>query len=139
MRSDCVAWASECGRGDPVSVLIWIAAAYVVGTKLLDCWTTQRFVQTAAAESNALASCLMRRFGFTRTVWGIFAFASLWAVALAASADASGAAAAAWGYALLAAFVGTVQAAVAATNATGRFNAITRVVYRLHTRRKRRG
>jgi len=118
-----------------MSVLIWIAAAYVVGTKLLDCWTTQRFVQTAAAESNALASWLMRRFGFKRTVWGIFAFASLWTVTLAACADAAGAAAAAWGYTLLAAFVGTVQAAVAATNATGRFNAVTRAVYRLHTLR----
>ena len=122
-----------------MSALIWISAAYVVGTKLLDCWTTQRFVRTAGAESNALASWLMRRFGFTRVVWAIFAFASLWAVALAACADATGSAAAAWGYALLASFVGTAQAAVAATNATGRFNAITRVVYRLHTRRTYRG
>lgn len=118
-----------------MSALIWIAAAYVVATKLLDCWTTQRFVRSAGAESNALARRLMRRFGFTQVVWGVFAFASLWAVALAVCADAAGSAAAAWGYALLAAFVGTVQAAVAATNATGRFNAVTRVVYRLHTRR----
>ena len=59
-----------------MSALIWITAAYVVGTKLLDCWTTQRFVRTAGAESNALASWLMRRFGFTRVVWAIFAFAS---------------------------------------------------------------
>ena len=81
-----------------MSVLVLIAAAYVVGTKLLDCWTTRRFVPTAAA----------------------------------------GAAVAAWSYTLVAAFVGIVQAAVAATKATGRFNAITRAVYRLHTLRARR-
>ena len=40
----------------------------------------------------------------------------------------------AWGYALLGAFVGTVQLAVALTNATGRYNAVTRIVRAVHTR-----
>ena len=116
-----------------MDTLVWITAVYIVLTKYLDCWTTVRFVRTADVETNAFACCLMRRFGFVRAVWGIFAFASLWAIALAACAAGSVNASAAWGYTLLGSFVGTVQAAVAVTNATGRLNIITRFVYMVHT------
>jgi hypothetical protein len=117
-----------------MDTLVWITAVYIVLTKCLDCLTTVRFVRTAEVETNAFASCLMRRFGFVRAVWGIFAFASLWAIALAACAAGSVSASAAWGYTLLGSFVGTVQAAVAVTNATGRLNIITRLVYKVHLR-----
>ena len=49
---------------------------------------------------------------------------------MVAAADAS----VAVGYVLLALFVGSVQLAVARTNCTGRYNAITRLVLRAHTR-----
>lgn len=117
-----------------MSALIWTAAGYVVLTKFLDCWTTQRFVRTPAAESNPFASGLMRRFGFARVVWAVFAFAAAWACGLAVAASLSGSPLVACGYALLGAFVGTVQLAVALTNATGRYNAVTRIVRAVHTR-----
>ena len=117
-----------------MSAHIWTAAAYVVVTKFLDCWTTQRFVRSAAAEGNPLASGLMRRFGFARVVWAVFAFTAAWACGLAVAASMSGSLLMAWGYALLGAFVGTVQLAVALTNATGRYNAVTRIVRAAHTR-----
>ena len=51
-----------------MDTLVWITAVYIVLTKYLDCWTTVRFVRRAEVESNALTSCLMRRFGFVRAV-----------------------------------------------------------------------
>lgn len=117
-----------------MGALVWAAAGYVVATKFADCWTTARYVRTADNETNALASRLMRRFGFARVVWGIFAFATLWTIALAAAALAAADASVAVGYVLIALFVGSVQLAVARTNCTGRYNAVTRLVLRAHTR-----
>lgn len=122
-----------------MTTLIWVTVAYVVLTKYFDCWTTVRFVRTSEAETNAFARCLMRHFGFVRTVWGLFAFASLWAIGLAACATVSDDTSLAWGYMLLGSFVGTVQAAVAVTNATGRFNIVTRLVDKMHRLRFFRG
>ena len=51
-----------------MTTLIWVTVAYVVLTKYFDCWTTVRFVRTSEAETNAFARCLMRHFGFVRTL-----------------------------------------------------------------------
>lgn len=102
----------------------------LVVTKAADLWTTWRFVGVAS-ETNPLGRALMARLGMkgALAVVGVVAallIATSWAVALRLGPEAMGVLAA-WST-----VVAVVQGAVALTNATGRFNLVTRRVLALH-------
>ena len=108
-------------------------AALVIATKALDCLTTLAAVPTAAAETNPIARRIMRRLGVRRAVVLVFTLSTAWTGGLTILAAATGT----LGAVLFIATglgVATVQAAVAHTNWTGRWNPITSRILRLHSR-----
>jgi hypothetical protein len=113
---------------------VWTTAATLVLTKLLDGWSTLRVIDHAGQESNERVRQWMLRYGIRTTV----VLVVLLAIGIVAvSAWVSLVSGSTW---LQATFVGLglpisiVQAAVAYTNVTGRFNQITTLVWRLHGR-----
>ena len=113
--------------------LVWAAFALVVATKAADCWSTQRYVRNAQTETNPVGKFLMHKLGFTTAIWAIFSFVVAWVAALAATSLAGSWPVSAW-FMLLSLWVSIMQVAVAWTNTTGRWNALTRWVLRMHLR-----
>lgn len=110
-----------------------LAALAVVATKVFDGLTTLRAIgPRGAGETNPLARALMARWGVRRAVVAVCVVAALWALLLAGLVLASGLVWLQLAYVVVALFVAAVQAAVASTNGTGRFNPITRRVLALH-------
>ena len=68
-----------------MTVLIVVTAGLLVGTKFLDCWTTDRGLRRGLRERNPLCRPLMERFGGRAITWAVFGLAGL-IVAVAASA-----------------------------------------------------
>ena len=118
-------------------VLVWAAAALVVLTKFGDCWSTQQHVRSADSETNPFGKMLMRKLGFKTAIWAIFAFVVAWVLALASAASSGSWLTQAW-FVALAAVVSVMQAAVAYTNTTHRWNFITRWVLGVHMRQLNR-
>jgi uncharacterized membrane protein len=110
--------------------LIYLTAMALIVTKWFDCVTTLR----ASNETNAFAARMMRRFGVPRTVWAVFAlvlaivFLSTYTVLSSDSLFLQAT------YLAMGLPIVVIQAAVAHTNATGRWSVITRAVLRIHLR-----
>jgi hypothetical protein len=111
----------------------WLTAVAVLVTKFADLWTTWRFVG-AEAETNPIGRFLFRRIGVLPglVLVGVVVLAVV-AVTYGGAA-ASGSVVAQVLVATYGGFVSVVQAAVAHHNATGRANAVTRVVMNAHRR-----
>ena len=112
---------------------IYLTAIALIVTKWFDCITTLRSVD-ASNETNAFAARMMRRFGVPRTVWAVFALVlaivllSTYIVLLTDSFFLQVT------YVAMGLPIALIQAAVAHTNATGRWSVITRTVLRIHLR-----
>ncbi len=112
---------------------IYLTAIALIVTKWFDCITTLRAVD-ASNETNAFAARMMRRFGVPRTVWAVFtlvvAIVSL-SIYTVLSSDSLFLQVT---YVAMGLPIAVIQAAVAHTNATGRWSVITRAVLRIHLR-----
>jgi|3_EtaG_2_1085321.scaffolds.fasta_scaffold37304_1 hypothetical protein len=117
--------------------LIGLTAGHLIWTKLADCTTTLHGV-TAASESNQFAARMMRRFGVQRTVWAVFAVVCTIVAAATYVAVTSDHLAMKVVYVVLGNAIAIIQGAVAHTNMTHRWNAITRAVLYVHVRGWRR-
>ena len=115
-----------------MNLLVICTALLVVATKALDCLTTLRAVPVAAAETNPLARRIMQRLGVHRSVALVFVLATVWTCAIATVTILVNSTVYAALFVGLGLFVATVQAAVAHTNWTGRYNAITSCVLLFH-------
>ncbi|GEM_PF-783920 len=116
-----------------VTWLIYLTAIALIVTKWFDCITTLRSVN-ASTETNAFAARMMRRFGVPRTVWAVFALVLgivLLSTYITLRTDSLFLQV---GYLALGLPIAAIQAAVAHTNATGRWSVITRAVLRIHQR-----
>ena len=107
-------------------------AALILVTKALDCLTTLAAVPTAAAETNPLARGVMHRLGVRRTAAVVFVVAAMLTCAVAAVVLMMESTLYAACFVVVGLFVATVQAAVAHTNWTGRWNGITSRVLQVH-------
>lgn len=109
-----------------MNALVLVAAAFAILTKVLDCWTTLGAVgPRGVAETNPIGRWLMHRLGVARAVALVFAVSATCTAALAAAALVSGSAVLQWSYVALAGLVASVQACVAHTNCSGRWNLVT--------------
>jgi hypothetical protein len=116
-----------------MSVAVGIAAALVVLTKALDCATTLRaIVARGAVETNPIGRWLMQRLGVAVAVGSVFAVSAAISAAFAWVALVSGSTLVQCSYVVLACFVAFVQAVVAHTNWSGRWNAVTTRVLAWH-------
>ena len=107
---------------------IWTGALLLAVTKLLDCLTTYRHVGCAAHETNPIGRRLMERLGFGRAIVAVYAISALEVALFAGLALATSWT---WLGVLFLAYAGvaaTLKVAVAHTNRTGYFNALTRLV-----------
>ena len=115
-----------------MDTLVICTAALILATKALDCLTTLAAVPTAAAETNPLARGIMHRLGIRRTTALVFAMAAALTCTVAAVVLMMDSTLYAALFIVAGLFVATVQAAVAHTNWTGGWNAITSRVLRAH-------
>jgi hypothetical protein len=123
-----------------LQVAVFGVSVALIATKFFDCWSTADRMREPSYETNPLARRAMTRFGPQVTIWGIFALVVLIVAvvgenAYRAAPELSTAPAAqavkhigVWGYIVLGLFISAVQAAVAQTNRTGRFNVLSRAV-----------
>jgi len=113
--------------------LIVAAAALVIATKALDCWTTLRAVgPRGSAETNPVGRWLMRQLGVARAVAVVFVLSAASTIALAAIVQSAQGTTLQWVYVSVACAVACVQGAVAHTNWSGRWNVVTVRVLQWH-------
>jgi hypothetical protein len=122
---------------DLLTIFTLVASGAIIITKWFDCQTTAQRISGIGMEQNPIARVLMRRFGISGTIWGIFVFVILYVTALQSYIllfnpptyiKA--------GYLFYGAIVATVQCATALNNHQGRPNAITRVLLIITSRIK---
>jgi hypothetical protein len=121
-------------------VAVIAVSLLLVATKYFDCRTTATHMRGPSDETNPLARSAMERFGPKVAIWAVFSVVVLIVALVGGGAfrTAGNVAAEAepqlvdeatvWGYVLLGGFISLVQIAVAQTNRTGDFNAISRKV-----------
>lgn len=116
-----------------IAVWVWMTVVAIVVTKGFDAWTTLRAVgRSGEGETNAFAQRWMRRFGVRSVAAVVFAVATVVAVTTGVVVVASEEWSLQLGYVVVGGFVAFVQGAVAHTNATGRWNFVTRRVLAFH-------
>jgi hypothetical protein len=125
-----------------LQVAVFGVSMALIGTKFFDCWSTADHIREPSDETNPLARWAMIRFGPRLTIWGISALVVLivtvaggnayWAATDLGAAPAMQAVklTAVWGFIVLGLFISAIQAAVAQTNRTGRFNVLSQAVLR---------
>jgi hypothetical protein len=125
-------------------------SALLVVTKALDCWSTDRFVRQASDETNPVARISMRRFGRRRTIWLVFGLVVGIVVLVGGTAFVTAGEAQTgtdsgmralvpvWGYLVMGLCIAAIQAAVALTNSTGKWNPLSRIVLTSHSWLERR-
>ena len=113
------------------TIILCTAVALIV-TKALDCLTTLRVIRAASAETNPIARNVMHRIGIRPAVALTFALAT--ACICVVTADAWQSEHVAWrsSFVGIGLAIAVVQAAVAHTNHTSRYNPITHRVRRMH-------
>lgn len=116
-----------------MNVAVWLTVIAIVITKALDAWTTLRVVgPRGEGETNGFAQRWMRRVGVRRTAALVFAVTTVVAVTIGVVVVSSEEWTLQAGYVVVGSFVAIVQGAVAHTNATGRWNFVTRRVLAFH-------
>lgn len=116
-----------------MNVLVLFIALLLILTKFLDVMSTLYRIHHASQETNPIAGRWMAKYGVKRVSWGVFVVVVV-IVSLATTLVwispfpnlTKGA------YILLGLFISIIQAAVAHTNYSGRYNIITRFVGKLH-------
>ena len=111
--------------------VVFVVAAALALTKLLDVLSTIRAVEAPRQESNPLAARFMRAVGVRPAVWLVFALSCAVIVASAWLA-LDGPLALTVAFCALGLAVASVQACVARANIRGRHDAVTQLVLRLH-------
>ena len=118
---------------------VLLVSVALVLTKFLDCWSTTKQMEDPSDETNPIARGAMIRLGPRTTIWGIFVLvvvivaivggsAYRTAGALEGGSDSMLQRLSVWGYLILGSGIAIVQAAVAQTNRSGRFNRISGAV-----------
>jgi bacteriorhodopsin len=116
-----------------MDIIIGVVSLLIVATKFLDCYTTARGVRGVEQEVVPFAALLMKKIGVQTTIWGIFGLSVLlviFAVILLFGPPAGSLYR--WAYVILGTGIAVIQFAVAHTNHTKRFNAVTRTILKTY-------